>query len=135
MLRNEMFLVISLITASILQPPCGKLRDGIYLAKHPPENIALDYRLTIRKEKYIIQRKGVENEEGTFVRVGKCSFRLQPLKTEGRDSNELSRLLYKSFGEPIFEIIRTDKDTTFFRHTYSGNLHITKDEGYFLKLR
>jgi len=48
------------------------------------------------------------------------------------DISSLAGLLQKSFGEPCFEIKKAIGDNIF-RTTYTGNLHISINEGRFVK--
>lgn len=52
-----------------------------------------------------------------------------------RDTFGLQGLLSKSFGDPCYEIKRTVGDTIFFRTTYASNLHLTINEGRFIRLK
>lgn len=44
------------------------------------------------------------------------------------------KLMNDSWGPPCIELKEVKKDTIRFRTTYSANLHITANEGYFLKM-
>ncbi len=53
--------------------------------------------------------------------------------TAETDTTEVGKLILKSFGEPCIEILDKHNDTIFFRTRHLHNLHITINEGKFIK--
>jgi hypothetical protein len=114
---------------------CQRMKDGVYLAKHTSHNGAVDYRLTIAGDACNIQVNDTLNIKAKVKWIADCSFKLEADVHKPQDATELAKKLYLSFGEPFIEIKATNADTTFFRTTWTGNLHITINEGYFLRVR
>src|SRR5690606_8677660 len=113
---------------------CEKLGDGDYLVKHTL-NGAPDYRLTIKGEKYSIQTDDSKIIKGEVNWIDDCSFKLEPKNPAKQDTFVLAKKIYQSFGEPFIQIKNKKFDTTFFRTTWTANLHITINEGYFLSVK
>jgi hypothetical protein len=112
---------------------CDKLKDGVYQAIHTSKN-AVDYTLTIAGDGFI-QQNGKMNVKGKVNWIDNCSLKLIPEVKIKQDTSELAGKFYKSFGEPFIQIKATKGDTTYFRTTWTGNLHISLNEGYFLKVK
>jgi hypothetical protein len=93
----------------------------------------MDYRLTIVNEDCIVQLNDTVNVKGKVIWIDECSLQLNAEKTVAQDTTTLAKLLYKSFGQPFIEIKQTRGRKTFFRTTWTGNLHVTINEGCFLK--
>lgn len=128
-------LIFSLLTFFTVENDCNKLKDGVYITRHTSKNGAVDYMLTIAGEMYTIQLNDTMDVKGKVKWIGDCSFKLEPEMLKKQDTTDLAKKLYQSFGEPFIEIKATDTDTTFFRTTWTGNLHITINEGYFVKVK
>jgi len=127
-------LIFTFLAVFVTKNACKRLKDGLYLAKHTSKNGAVDYMLTISGEICNIQVNDTINIKGKVTWIDDCSLKLEPEAHSKQDTTELARKVYKSFGEPFIEIKSTNGDTTFFRTTWTHNLHITINEGYFLKV-
>lgn len=68
--------------------------------------------------------------------INSYMFRMDDANFKYNNSGDgLLQMLYDSFGDPcIIELQAESGDTTYFRQTFTGNLHISVDEGYFLRL-
>ncbi len=128
-------LIFTLFTFINSNNNCERLKDGVYLAKHTSKNGAVDYKLTIAGETCNIQVNDTLNVKGKVKWIADCSFKLEPDANKQQDTTELAKKLYQSFGEPFIEIKATKVDTIFFRTIWTGNLHITINEGYFVRVR
>ena len=71
---------------------------------------------------------------GKLEWISECYFKLKSVAVK-RDTSDFGKALIGSFGEPLWEIKESKGDSIFFRSTWSGNLRVTIDEGYFLKLK
>ena len=114
---------------------CDKLKNGTYLVRHTSNNGAIDYQLTVNGKECEIKLNDTLNIKGTLNWIDNCLLKLEPQVMTQQDTSSLSKKLYSSFGNPCLEIKETKGDSTFFRTTWTGNLHITINEGYFLKLK
>jgi len=128
-------LIFTLLTFFTTKNRCERLKDGVYLVKHTSSNGAIDYRLSIYGESCNIQINDTLNVKGKVSWIGDCSLKLEPEVPIKQDTTELAKKLYQSFGQPFIKVEVTKGDTTFFRTTWTGNLHITINEGYFLKVK
>ena len=128
-------LIFALLTFAKSNDNCERLKDGVYLAKHTSKNGAVDYKLIIAGENCNIQVNDTLKVKGKVKWIGDCSFKLESNIHKQQDTTELAKKLYQSFGEPFIEIKATKADTTFFRTTWTANLHIRINEGYFLRVR
>jgi hypothetical protein len=128
-------LILTLLTFLTSRDDCKRLQDGVYLAKHTSKNGAVDYKLTIAGEICDIHVNDTLNVKGKVKWISDCSFILEPAVQKQQDTTELARKLYQSFGQPFIELKATKADTTFFRTTWTGNLHVTINEGYFVRVR
>ena len=104
------------------------------MVRHTSKNGKADYKLTINGEICNIQLHN-RDVKGKVHWIGDCSLKLEPELHLNQDTTELERELYQSFGESFIEIKATKGDTTFFRTTWTGNLHITINEGYFIRIK
>ncbi len=128
-------LLFTLLTSLVTKNDCERLSNGVYLVKHTIQNGAVDYKLTINGEFYTIQVNDTLKDKGKMSWDGNCYLKLKSEVNEKQDTTDFAKKLLQSFGEPVFEVKTTIGDTTFFRNTWTGNLHITNDEGYFLKVK
>jgi hypothetical protein len=129
------FLIFAMLSFVTSKNNCQTLKDGVYLVKHTSKNGAADYRLTIVGGNCNIQVSDTIKVDGKLKWIDNCSLKFEPSVPIKQDTTELARKLYRSFGEPFIEIKTTNGDSTFFRTTWTGNLHITINEGYFLKVK
>ena len=129
------FLLFTLLTFLTNKNDCERIRDCVYLVKHNIQNSAFDYILAINGEFYTIQVNDTLNEKGKVSWIGDCSLKLKPDVNKKQDTTDFAKKIYQSLGESFIEIKATSGDTTFFRNTWTGNLHITEGEGYFLKVK
>lgn len=113
---------------------CDKLPDGTYSVKHTLSGMK-EYKITINKSSYSIVTDTSAADVGDVLWLGDCVVKFKPHHTVKVDTTELGKKLYHSFGEPCLEFKQVRGDTIYFKKRWSGNLHITIDEGYFLRVK
>jgi hypothetical protein len=127
-------LLFTLFTFLSTKSKCNKLKDGVYLVKHTSNNGEVDYRLTVVGEVYIIRVNDSTGIKGKVTWIDAGSLKLVPDETEKQDTTAFGKMIYRSFGHPFIEFKKTKGNKTFFRTTWTGNLDLTINEGYFLKV-
>ncbi len=110
------------------------MKNGTYIAKHTSPNGTIDYQLRISDDKFIIKIKDTITIKGKINWLGNCLVDFKSDKVS-IDTSEFGKMLHASFGDAIIELKNTVRKKTYFRTTYSGNLHITINEGYFSKVK
>jgi hypothetical protein len=128
-------LILALLTFFTSEKYCKRLKDGAYLIKHTFPNGVDNYRLIISGDTCNIQINDTLHVKGKVKWIDDCSLKLEPEAHAEQDTTELARKVYQSFGEPFIEMKTSSGDTTFFRTTWTHNLHVTINEGYFLRVR
>jgi hypothetical protein len=113
---------------------CPRLKNGTYIAKHTSPKKAIDYHLKISDGKFTIKIKDTINLKGKITQLDNCLISFEGDKVS-TDTTEFGKTLHASFGNAIIELKNTARKKTYFRTTYSGNLHITINEGYFFKVK
>lgn len=106
-------------------------KNGTYLVDFTSDEIE-DYKIHIVENEFVIQ--GPNSIEGKIIQVGqeKYAFRVNGnLSNQSTDS--IVRLINESFGEQCVEVKKVRRNKIFFRTTYVNNLHITVNEGVFIK--
>lgn len=96
-----------------------------------------DYEIVINNGIYTQYETTTDSIKGSIESIYKCQlFIFKPSLKIKLDSAgiEVDKLLRKSFGEDCIEIEQIEGDTIHFRTTYSGNLHITINQGKFIKI-
>lgn len=113
---------------------CDKLTNGKYLV-HFTEGGGQDYKLSIRDSTFVKYSDGHDTTYGKISWIYKCIFRMKYSSKNDLDSmTGPLKAINDSWGPPCIELRNIKKDTIEFRTTYSGNLHITVNEGYLLKI-
>lgn len=113
---------------------CDKLTNGKYLV-HFTEGVGRDYKLSIRDSTFVKYSGGHDSTYGKIRWIYKCIFRMKFSSKNDLDSvTGPLKVINNSWGLPCIELRNVKKDTIEFRTTYSGNLHITVNEGYLLKI-
>ena len=113
---------------------CDKLSNGKYLV-HFTQGVGKDYRIKIRDSTFVQYFSSRDSACGKIDWIYKCLFNMKYSK-----QNSIDPLVYanpaivESWGLTCIELNEVKKDTIGFRTTYSGNLHITINEGYFLRM-
>ena len=107
-------------------------RNGEYLIDFKDEQIA-DYRININNDEYIKYLPG-SKIEGKIIKLSPELYLFKD-KNLGLqvDTTQLGKLINKSLGEQCVEIKKAQGDKIYFRTTYVGTLHITLNEGMFVK--
>jgi hypothetical protein len=131
LLFKALLIVLAFIPVS--EKECKLMPDGKYIMKHTGDSPYSESKLKIKKGRFEQKLNNGSSETGKLIWVYECRFKLEPDTPPKEDTTELEKLLSKSFGDSIFELQEKKGDTLFFRMTYSGNLHITKTQGYLLK--
>lgn len=75
-----------------------------------------------------------DSTKGDIEWIYDCTFKLV-FDKKVEETNELGKLLLRSFGDPCFELIGKRGRKIRFRTTYSGNLNVTTGEGVIIKIR
>jgi len=113
---------------------CGKLPNGKYLV-HFTKGAYKDYRINIQDSTFVQYFNRHDSAYGKIKWIYKCTFSMKFSTKNGMDSIAGPlKLIHDSWGPSCIELKDVKKDTIQFRTTYSGNLHITVNEGYFLKM-
>jgi hypothetical protein len=129
-------LILTLLAFFSTSNNCEILNDGVYQVKYTTSQYsAVSYRLTISGEICNIQINDTMDVKGKVKWLDNCSLKLEFETHTNQDTTKLAKKLYQSFGNPIMEMKATRGDTTFFRTTSTSNLHITINEGYFLRIK
>jgi|GEM_PF-2479915 len=113
---------------------CDKLPKGNYRV-HFTEGYEADYRIKIIDSNFVKYLNSGDSILGKIHWLGDWEFRMDPDKKSSADSiHGPLKLMYDSWGEPCIEIKKVNGDTIKFRTTFPHNLHITQNEGYFIKV-
>lgn len=113
---------------------CDKLPNGKYLV-HFTRGASKDYRINIQDSNFVQYSDSHDSAYGKISWIYKCIFSMKFATKNGTDSVAGPlKLMNDSWGPPCIELKEVKKDTIRFRTTYSANLHITANEGYFLKM-
>ncbi len=77
-----------------------------------------------------------DSVKGKFEWIYNCSLRFDSgIKVNLDSMTEFEKLVQKSFGNSIVKLEDIHGDTINFRTTYSGNLHITLNQGKLIRLK
>src|SRR5689334_18137809 len=109
-----------------------KLPDGTYTA-YFKDSLYKDYQLTIADSIFTQSYKNGHSFKGKVSWLFNCMFRLEYFKYDSIQGP--LKTIYESWGNPCIELEDVRGDTIIFRTTHPGNLHITVNEGYFVKLK
>jgi hypothetical protein len=113
---------------------CDKLPNGKYLV-HFTQGAYKDYRIKIQDSTFVQYSNRHDSAYGKINWIYKCTFSMKFSTKNDVDSVAGPlKVIHDSWGLPCIELKEVKKDTIEFRTTYSGNLHITVNEGYFLKM-
>jgi hypothetical protein len=131
------FLLCSIPFLFFLSPgkiDCDKLPNGKYLV-HFTQGAYKDYRINIHDSTFVQYSNSHDSVYGKINWIDKCIFSMKFSTKNDMDSvvGPL-KLMHASWGSPCIELKDIKKGTIEFRTTYSANLHITVNEGYFLKM-
>lgn len=107
-------------------------RNGRYLIDFTADNLA-DYEIEIKEDEFVIgstdamiKGKIIKYDSDLYI------FRNNE-KPSTEATSEIGRLIDKSFGEQCVAVKRVRGNRIYFRTTYVGNLHVTVNEGVFIK--
>jgi hypothetical protein len=109
---------------------CDKLPNATY-SVYLNSNLYQDYRLTIADSLFSQVYKNGDSSKGKVNWLYNCKFRLEYFKYDNIQGP--LKTIYDSWGKPCIELKDVRGDTITFRTTHPGNLHITVNEGYFIK--
>jgi hypothetical protein len=117
---------------------CEQLDDGRYHVQYDLTNDGA-YNLKIKKDEYVKYLISGDSINGTIKNISPCLIVMNPNITDVKilkpdTLTDLGKRM-KSFGEPCIELGKRTGDTIYFRMTYSGNLHLTSNEGKFIKIK
>jgi len=115
---------------------CEYLKNGKYKVKFDSEFPAYsDYELQIYGNTYSKLTKEGEKIKGTLERISDCLFSMDDIIPEPDSQTELGKTLKSSFGKSCIEVKSVHGDSIYFRTTYTGNLHITTNEGVLVRMK
>jgi hypothetical protein len=117
---------------------CKKLTNGNYEVKYfyAYDSTFVKSKIEIRDDNFSEFLENGDSSKGKIYWMSHCYFKLNSdVKPDTTNATELSKLLTRSFGESCFEIKETKGDTTIFRMTHTGGLHITICDGEIIKMR
>jgi hypothetical protein len=113
---------------------CDKLPNGKYLV-HFTLGSTGDYKIRITDSSFVQYFNNGDSVKGKIHWIHDCDFRMEYCKKDKTDTLSATlKLVYDSWGEPYIELNEVKKDSIKFRTTYPRNLHITANEGYFIKI-
>jgi hypothetical protein len=111
------------------------LTDGTYnviFSFFPKEKNII---LKINNSQFREYTKDGDSANGKIDWIDNSHFILYYKSPTYRDSTELERIVFKSFGHPFYELHKGNLDTIKFRITYTGNLEVTINYGYIIKVK
>jgi|GEM_PF-6513555 len=107
-------------------------RDGRYLIDFTAEDMA-DYEIEIIGNAFIAGKPD-STIKGKIIQLGPELYIFRNDENPPNEAtSEIGRLIDKSFGEQCIEVGKVRGNRIFFRTTYAGNLHITVNEGVFIR--
>jgi len=126
------FVVANICSSFIVKPKCNLLPDGLYKMEFTRNSNETASLVKIICDSFI--QYGVKHGtiNGKIKWTYDCTFILDYDKKQV-DTSYFGHLLSKSFGKNCIELDKASGDTVFFRTTYTGNLHITINEGRFVR--
>ncbi|WP_207632799.1 hypothetical protein, partial [Foetidibacter luteolus] len=134
-----LFLALALCTLSWTTQTskfkCKLLPDGKYQIKYTFNSTEKPSIISISKDRFSKCCSFRDTLRGQINWIYDCYFTLKVDGISPDTSSELNKLLHRSFGEHCFELKNSTEDTIFFRTTYTGNVHITVNEGRFVRTK
>ena len=92
-----------------------------------------DYEIEIIGDKYVKHLPNAK-KEGAISRVGPELYHFDDKADSTIEVKDvLLREIKRAYGEKRLEVKKTGRNKIVFRTTYQGNLHLTLDEGVFIK--
>lgn len=113
---------------------CTALSDGRYSLQYTFNSSEKLSVLEIDGNNYRKLRQQSIIDSGKVRELGNCIYLLKSDVYTHLDTAGLAGLINRSFGPSCIEITGTSADTIFFRTTYTGNLHITQNQGQLIKI-
>jgi hypothetical protein len=112
---------------------CEMLPDGHYtltFSRNPNERIHVKFN----DDNFVQYLENGDSVSANIQSISSCLFKLHYLgQSMIATINHLKQQANKSFRDECIEIQRISRDTIKFRTTYTGNLHVTVDDGYYIK--
>lgn len=142
-LKSGMHKVLPLISILMLQvcadaggrpQKCPSVSTGEYLVQyssHPNERPSV---MDIDGDNYRMYQSARIVDSGKIKSLTQCIYIFKSSMSRAVDTTGIAALINRSYGPTCVEISGAVADTIFFRTTYSGNLHITQNEGRFVKI-
>ena len=113
---------------------CKLLPTGNYIMTYAYNSKESQSRLKIDNDNFEQISNFGDTTKGKLKWLYNCIVMLDYPQKENSDTTGLQYKLTKSFGRPCLELSALSKDTINFRTTYSGNLHITINQGLIVKV-
>jgi len=144
-MKHILIVFILLFLCSFTYYQFYKLKNGKYLVviknrnlTHNKDNTLSAYitydtfSIKIKDTLYIKNYENGDTLSGSIKYVSENVLIMRDYRVN-IDTTEVGKLLLKSFGEPCIEFIDKHNDTIFFRTRHLFNLHVTINEGKFIK--
>jgi hypothetical protein len=111
------------------------LTNGRYKVHFEPYFKYSDYEIIVNDSSYTKYFKN-DSIEGIIRQLPNNIILLKDIpKIVQPDTNRILKTIHDSFGSECIEISKIKNNKFYFRTTYTGNLHITINQGVFKKLR
>jgi hypothetical protein len=111
------------------------LKDGKYIVQFNSMYKSNDYLILIKGDSYI---RYYDNDtiKGNIKQLDDKYLIFKDIsKTDLHDTSRVTNIIHDSFGDMCIEILKPKRNGFSFRTTYTGNLHITINEGIIKRLR
>jgi hypothetical protein len=124
---------IFLLVVTVTARDCKMLPDGHYSLNFASKQEER-FHVKVNGDTYAQYSENGDSINARIQSISNCTFKLNYSGQRMAGTiNNLKQQLHKSFGEQCIEIQKVDGDSIKFRITYTGNLHVTVDEGYYVK--
>jgi hypothetical protein len=111
---------------------CNLLPNGFYKLEYISP-FKVKSQIKIEKGRFFEYRENGDTIKGRMNWIYNCIF-IFDYDNKAVDTNSIQKFLSKSFGPSCIELSKKSGDTTFFRTTFTGNLEIETNDGYFIKI-
>jgi hypothetical protein len=112
---------------------CKALKNGKYQVEYTGSVLFPSYELSINGIYYTKKTKDGTEVKGKFDWLSGCVFTMKDDNVEVDSLSNFKEVIKSSFGDPCIELKGFEGNKIKFRTTYTGNLHITINEGVFIK--
>jgi hypothetical protein len=134
MIVSVKILLIGICFSFVAPLDCKLLPNGNYKLKYT-FNSESDSQIKIINNTFVQYWNTGDSSKGRINWIYNCMLKLQYFSSPQSDTSGLGKLIFHSFGSPCIELKERKGDTINFRTTYSGNVHVTINEGKLIKLK